>query len=52
MLDRMKNSLLLTQSAEAKLSMVALKPDSRHPALSIRFLLKKNYLTVGLMVES
>ena len=41
MRDRVKNSPLLTQSAEAKSSRVASKPDRRCPALSIRLLLLK-----------
>ena len=52
MRDRVKNSPLLTQSAEAKSSRVASKPDRRRPALSISlFCYRRLYSTVGLMVE-
>ena len=40
MRDRMKNSPLLTQGAKTKSSRVAVKPDRRRPALSIRLLLE------------
>ena len=51
MRDRVKNSPLLTQSAEAKSSRVASKPDRRRPALSISPFYRRLYSTVGLMVE-
>ena len=60
MRGRVKNSPLLTQSAEAKSSRVASKPDRRHPALGISlffffffffFFYRRLYSTVGLMVE-